>query len=108
MSKGVVLVDLSYISRFAWDEKMGKRLRELRGKMSREELATKAGCSRQFIQNLEWGNTSNRPESIDKEDALAICNAIGIPIWQLFPALVLDTENLQRICSILLTFDNTM
>ncbi|AUB44559.1 Lambda repressor-like, DNA-binding domain (plasmid) [Nostoc flagelliforme CCNUN1] len=71
--------------------------------MSREALATKTGFSRSFIHNLEWGNAANRPESIDKEDAIAICKALEIPIWELYPALALDVENLQKICSSLLT-----
>ncbi|MBD6620023.1 helix-turn-helix transcriptional regulator [Komarekiella sp. 'clone 1'] len=108
MTKEVVLVDISYISRFAWNEKMAKRLKEMRGKISREALAAKAGCSRSFIHNLEWGNAANRPESIDKEDALAICNALEVPIWQLYPALALDINNLQKICSNILTDVNTM
>ncbi|NDJ26155.1 XRE family transcriptional regulator [Nostoc sp. B(2019)] len=108
MAKEVVLVDISYISRFAWNEQMAKRLREMRGKMSRDALAVKAGCSRSFIHNLEWGNAANRPESIDKKDALAICQALEIPIWQLYPALALDVDNLQKICSSLLTNVNTI
>lgn len=91
-------VKLSYVSRFAWDEEAAQRLRMLRGKTSRDKLASKAGCSNTFIQNLEWANASNKPESISKEDAFAICDALGVPIWKLFPALVINTESLQEIC----------
>ena len=96
-------VKLSYVSRFTWDEEAAQRLRELRGKTSRDKLASKVGCSNTFIQNLEWANPRNKPESISKEDAFAICDALGVPIWKLFPALVIHTESLQELCRISLT-----
>ncbi|MBD6620715.1 helix-turn-helix transcriptional regulator [Komarekiella sp. 'clone 1'] len=103
MIEEVCFVKLSYVSRFTWDEETAQRLRKLRGKISRDKLALEAGCSNTFIQNLEWANSRNKPESISKEDAFAICNALNIPIWKLFPTLVINSESLQEICQSLLT-----
>jgi transcriptional regulator with XRE-family HTH domain len=102
MTEEVCFVKLSYVSRFTWDEETAQRLRKLRGKTSRDKLAIHAGRSNTFIQNLEWANPGNRPESISKEDAFAICNALNVPIWKLFPALVINPESLQEICKTLL------
>lgn len=103
MKKKAVMVDTSYVSRFVWDEELGKRLRHLRGKTSRGKLAEKAGFSMQFIQKLEWANPSNKPESIDRDDAIALCNALEVSLSELYPSLEIDADTAQKICNFLLT-----
>lgn len=80
------MIPLEYVARLAWDENLGKRLKALRGKMSRRELAEKLrgrgiSCSHQGIQQIELGGW----ETVDLNLILAMCEEFGISVGQLIP-----------------------
>lgn len=87
------MVPLSEVVRFSWNADKARRLKVLRGKMSRptivEELA-KLGCnySSQYLADLEYG----KGDSIAADLLLAICKVFNVPLSYFLPTARVETE----------------
>ncbi len=82
------MVSLDCVSRFNWDKNLGKKIKQLRGKISRRSLSDQlksagCSCSPQFIQKLEDG----RAASVEPALLVAICKVIGAELGQVIPAI---------------------
>lgn len=87
------MIPTHYVSSLKWDRELGERLRSLRGKTTRRELAIKVqesgqSCSHQYIQKLEIGNA----ESVSLDIVQAICDVLEIRLGQLIPTLLVQSS----------------
>jgi DNA-binding Xre family transcriptional regulator len=92
-SEGILMVPVQYISHLRWDKELGERLKALRGKIPRRELATRVqehgqDCSHQYIQKLEMGNAG----SVSLEIIQAICDVLEVKLGQLIPTLLVQSS----------------
>jgi transcriptional regulator with XRE-family HTH domain len=94
--EGKPMIPLEYVSRLLWSRELGERLKRLRSKVSRRELAEKlkfAGydCSHQNLQRIEDGDA----QTVSVELVLAICEILEASLGQLIPVVRLDFERPQ-------------
>lgn len=85
------MVPLADVAYFNWDKAKGERIRQVRGSVSRRELADRivAGgqqCSHQYIQKIEEGGA----DSVSSEIIQSICKALGASLSQIIPLLVVS------------------
>lgn len=78
------MIPSHYVSQLKWDIELGGRLKSIRGKLPRRELAIKVQesgqkCSHQYIQKLEMGTA----DSVSLEIIEAICAALEVKIGRL-------------------------
>jgi transcriptional regulator with XRE-family HTH domain len=83
------MIPANYVSALKWDKQLGERLKSLRGRVTRRELALKVQesgqrCSHQYIQKLEIGSA----ESVSLDIVQAICSALEITLGHLIPTLL--------------------
>lgn len=89
------MIDIKYVSAVRWDEKLGTRLKTLRGKTSRRELALRTqskgnGVSHQYIQQLEQPQIfakrlkTSENLTVSFEVVQVLCEALGVDISDLF------------------------
>lgn len=86
------MIPLQYVSQIRWDSDLGERLRYLRGKLSRRELAIKVqeqgqACTHQYIQKMEDGKAG----SVSLEIIQAICDVLEVKLGQLIPTLLVQS-----------------
>lgn len=92
------MIDIRYVAAIRWDEDLAKRLRSLRGKLSRRALAQKTqelgrGVSHQYIQQLE--QPSIFTERLKSTDSLTVsfdvvevmCKALNADLAELFDSV---------------------
>jgi DNA-binding Xre family transcriptional regulator len=89
--QGTPMIPLEYVARLQWNQELGEKLKQLRGKTSRRELTEKlkiAGqdCSPQNLQKIEDGDS----QTVTTELILAICEILGISLGQIIPMARLE------------------
>jgi DNA-binding Xre family transcriptional regulator len=80
-SEDQIMVPLTDVAYFSWDKAKGDRVREIRGKVPRRELAKRISekglqCSQQYIQKIEDGNA----EAVAAPIVIAICECLDASI----------------------------
>lgn len=88
-----LMVPLSCVSRLKWNSELGEKLKSLRGKTSRRELAEKLKedghpLSHQSLQKYEEG----RADSISPELLNALCDALNIDLDEFLPYIWLSVS----------------
>lgn len=90
-TQGTPMIPLEYVARLSWNKGLGVRLKRLRGKTSRRELAerlktTGHECSHQNIQKIEDGHALTVPLDL----VLAICEILNISLGEVLPIAHLE------------------
>jgi transcriptional regulator with XRE-family HTH domain len=85
------MIPLESVSRLTWNKPLGEKLKYLRGKVSRRELADKLKqsgyeCSHQYLQKLELGDA----ETVSLDLLKRICEILEIPLGQVIPVVKLE------------------
>ena len=91
-SQEQIMVPLIDVAFFHWDKDKGARMKRLRGKVSRRELAVKlraAGCqcSHQYLQKIESGTA----EAVAAPIVAAICETLGATLAEIIPTMTVSS-----------------
>lgn len=86
------MVPLTDVAFFHWDKDKGSRVKRLRGKVSRRELAEKlraigCQCSHQYLQKIEDGAA----ETVAAPIVSAICETLGVGLSEIIPTIAVSS-----------------
>lgn len=90
----VVMIDIQYIDKIRWNGELGERLQQLRGEVSRRQLAAKTEelghrVAHQYIQQLEQPEAfvtriKSSYLTVSIEVVQVLCQALGVELTDLF------------------------
>lgn len=85
------MIPLEYVGRLNWNAELGQRLKALRGKTSRRQLALRLkylghDCSHQNLQKVEEAKAQTVPLDL----ILGICKALGASIGDVLPVVQMN------------------
>jgi transcriptional regulator with XRE-family HTH domain len=88
-SKEFIMIDLNLINTVVWQESSAKKLRAMRGKLSRRELVERVRengyeVSQQYIQLIENPALPKAPQNVSFQLLRNICQVLGRDVQELF------------------------